>query len=170
MMLNHQRHRAKMNSVYYNLPNGREFQRNWCSTSYGEHFQYNKSSQPFILMSYNILAQDLLEAHSNLYQECDAASLKWNHRLRCLKCEIESIKPDILCLQEVQESHLDDIAYALHELRFDEPLYKKRTGGQTDGCAIFFNKNLFQLIDHHFVEYYQPDVKVSKTIGHINMS
>lgn len=150
------------NFVEYEL-SGEIFRRDWRSTPYGTQFHYNRHSQPFVLMSYNILAQDLLTQHQYLYEQCDKSALKWSHRLQCLKREIEAVQPAILCLQEVQETHLDDIAYALHELGFAEPLYKKRTGNQFDGCAIFFNQNLFRLIDCHFVEYFQPDVKVCCT-------
>lgn len=137
--------------------------RQWRPTPYGVQFNYNKHSQAFVVMTYNILAQDLVGANAQLYTNCDPFTLRWNHRLRCLKQEIEKVRPSILCLQEVQENHLDEIVYALHELRFAPPLFKKRNGGQSDGCAIFFNQYLFELIDYHFVEYFQPDIPVSKS-------
>lgn len=35
-------------------------------------------------------------------------------------------------------------------------IYKKRTGYRTDGCALYYRKNLFNLQDFITVEYYQP--------------
>lgn len=44
-----------------------------------------------------------------------------------------------------------------------ELIYKKRTQeGLTDGCAIFFNSDLMELISDDKVEYFQPDVYVSR--------
>ncbi|XP_031626335.1 protein angel-like [Contarinia nasturtii] len=136
--------------------------RRWARTRFGITFRYDRRySHPFKLMSYNILAQTLIEKHPYLYTTHYQPYLEWPHRLQCLRNEILNIKPEILCLQEVQESHLDDIAMALKPMNYDKPLYKQRTGiDYYDGCAIFYNPQLFKLIDHHYVEFYQPGVKV----------
>lgn len=124
--------------------------------------QYVKSPQgiPFTLLSYNILAQNLLEAHPYLYRQHDSRALPWNYRNNRLVQEILSINPQILCLQEVQESHLAMFEEKLRSLDLSV-LYKKRTGFKDDGCAIFYNHKLFNLIEYHTIEYYQPSCSVS---------
>lgn len=146
---------AKFNRAKHHWP------RQWKRTAYGAHFHYNRHSQPFVLMSYNILSQDNLEKQPQLYVEHDEYALAWNHRLHCLRHEIEHVRPAILCLQEVQVTHLSEICEALRQLNFDPPLFKQRNGGQSDGCAIFYNRTLFKLVDHHFVEFFQPQISVS---------
>lgn len=134
----------------------------WRRTTYGKTYRYDRYGQAFVLMSYNILAQSLLTKHSHLYTEHNPEFLEWSHRLKCLRNEIFEIKPAILCLQEVQVSHLEEIAEELQPMGYAQPLYKKRTSQEyDDGCAIFYNSQIFELIDHHYVEYYQPQIKVS---------
>lgn len=136
--------------------------RQWTRTPFGRSYRYGPRGQSFVLMSYNILAQSLLEKHPHLYMSHAPEFLDWPHRLQCIRNEILAIGPAILCLQEVQQSHLTEIEEALRPMNYDKPLYKQRTGhGYDDGCAIFYNPKFFHLLDHHFVEYYQPDVKVN---------
>ncbi|XP_052889321.1 protein angel [Anopheles moucheti] len=111
----------------------------------------------FTLMTYNILAQDLLNSHVALYNEHDPQALPWKHRSKRLMAEIDTVKPDILCVQELQESHADSFRSGLKQDY--GMLYKKRTGGdKTDGCALFYRRDLFDLVAHHKVEFYQPKV------------
>lgn len=136
--------------------------RQWVRTQYGGHHRYDNSEYTFVLMSYNILAQSLLERHSYLYEACVPQFLDWSHRLNCIRSEILAIRPVILCLQEVQETHLAMIEEALRPMNYAKPLFKKRTSSiYDDGCAIFYNPDYFELLDHHYVEYYQPNVRVS---------
>lgn len=58
-------------------------------------------------MSYNVLAQKLLDEHPHLYQNHDSEHLAWKTRWRNLFNEIKTLRPDILCLQEVQQTHLN---------------------------------------------------------------
>ncbi|KAJ8396847.1 hypothetical protein AAFF_G00011700 [Aldrovandia affinis] len=110
----------------------------------------------FTVMSYNILAQDLLEANPDLYQHCAPEVLAWEFRLQNILREFEKWDPDILCLQEVQEDHyteqlhpaLSDMGYAC--------VYKKRTGAKTDGCAICYRRTRFVQLSFRLVEYYRP--------------
>uniref|UniRef100_A0A182SWZ4 Endo/exonuclease/phosphatase domain-containing protein n=1 Tax=Anopheles maculatus TaxID=74869 RepID=A0A182SWZ4_9DIPT len=111
----------------------------------------------FTLMNYNILAQDLLDSHAQLYSEHDPEALPWKKRSKRLTAEIANIDPDILCVQELQESHID--AFCSRLKQDYGMLYKKRTGGdKTDGCALFYRRDLFDLVNHHKVEFYQPKV------------
>ncbi|XP_058462443.1 protein angel homolog 2 isoform X2 [Malaya genurostris] len=129
--------------------------RKWCNVS---SVRRNTDDVAFTVMSYNILAQDLLDFHANLYDKHEHAALAWPHRYDRLIAEINLVKPDILCLQELQEDHKEQLSSGLNNFDYDM-IYKKRTGYKTDGCAIYFRRDLFNLIDHQGVEYYQPHVK-----------
>lgn len=124
----------------------------------------SKHDTVFSVMSYNILAQNYIESQPSLYANHDPNCLQWPHRFDALKREIDIIDPDVLCLQEVQQNHLDDIRAHFTSLDYDTSLYKKRTGLQVDGCAIFFKRNMFDLTECHFVDYFQPNVKVNTYI------
>ncbi|XP_050080550.1 protein angel [Anopheles maculipalpis] len=111
----------------------------------------------FTLMNYNILAQDLLDSHAQLYSQHDPQALPWKERSKRLTAEIETINPDILCVQELQENHIETFCSRLKQDY--AMLYKKRTGGdKTDGCALFYRRDLFDLVSDHKVEFYQPNV------------
>lgn len=49
----------------------------------------------FTVMSYNILAQDLLQAHEELYSHCPLEVLEWNYRCSLLLKEIQKWSPDV---------------------------------------------------------------------------
>lgn len=136
----------------------RQRRRRWIRTTYGRNYRYHRHGHAFVLMSYNILSQTLLNKHSYLYRRHREEHLDWPHRLSLLQSEILQAGPTILCLQEVQTSHLEEIENALRPMNYAKPLYKKRTTEEyDDGCAIFFNSDLFELVDHQYVEYYQPE-------------
>lgn len=148
----------------------RQRRRRWVRTTYGRNYQYHRHGHAFVLMSYNILSQTLLNKHSYLYRRHREEFLDWPNRLHLLKSEIIQAGPAILCLQEVQISHLMEIENALRPMNYAKPLYKKRTTEEyDDGCAIFYNADLFDLVDYKFVEYYQPEaVQVISSFIHEN--
>jgi mRNA deadenylase, exonuclease subunit and related nucleases len=39
-------------------------------------------------------------------------------------------------------------------------IYKQRTGDNVDGVAIYYKRDVFELVDHTSVEYYQPGVRI----------
>ncbi|XP_069714693.1 protein angel homolog 1 isoform X1 [Phaenicophaeus curvirostris] len=120
----------------------------------------------FRVMSYNILAQDLVDQSHDLYLHCHPDILNWNYRLPNLLQEIQHWDPDVLCLQEVQENHY----WEQLEPTFKEMgdgffagfacFYKRRTGTKTDGCAVCYKHNRFQLISLSPVEYFRPGLDV----------
>lgn len=115
----------------------------------------------FKVVSYNILSQELMVEHLYLYKKCNPAHLKWNYRLARLTEKIVEQKPDILCLQEVEEDALREI---LESIKFEMPsmlyVFKKKTGLRTDGCAIIYNCNLFELVCSDYVEFFRPDISL----------
>lgn len=64
-----------------------------------------------------------------------------------------------MCLQEVQQSHLDDYFTKLQTLGY-RFLFKKRTGAYPDGCAIFYKTDKFELVEYTTIEYYQDNDSV----------
>jgi protein angel len=49
----------------------------------------------FTVMSYNILAQELLESHLYLYDKHESSALKWGHRKEILLSEIREANADV---------------------------------------------------------------------------
>lgn len=112
----------------------------------------------FSVMSYNILAQDLLEDNSHLYRHCQRRLLHWRFRFPNILKEIKHLDADILCLQEVQEDHYGaEIRPSLESLGYHCE-YKMRTGRKPDGCAICFKHSKFSLLSANPVEFYRRNV------------
>lgn len=76
--------------------------------------------------------------------------LTWSTRRRKVLQELDFCSPDIICLQEVDrfKDLEDDLAS-----RGYVGLYKVRTGGMPDGCAIFWRKGRFQLLQERSFEF-----------------
>lgn len=49
----------------------------------------------FTVMSYNILAQDLLEANLELYAHCSEYMLAWENRLQNILKELQTWEPEV---------------------------------------------------------------------------
>ncbi|NXE12378.1 ANGE1 protein, partial [Lophotis ruficrista] len=114
----------------------------------------------FRVMSYNILAQDLVEQGLDLYLHCHPDILNWNYRLPNLLQEIQHWDPDVLCLQEVQENHYwEQLEPTFKEMGF-ACFYKRRTGTKTDGCAVCYKHSRFQLISLSPIEYFRPGLDI----------
>ncbi|NXP26143.1 ANGE1 protein, partial [Scytalopus superciliaris] len=125
-----------------------------------EHVSKNTALFEFRVMSYNILAQDLVEQGLDLYVHCHPDILNWNYRLPNLLQEIQHWDPDVLCLQEVQENHYwEQLEPTFKEMGF-ACFYKRRTGTKTDGCAVCYKHSRFQLISLSPVEYFRPGLDI----------
>uniref|UniRef100_A0A2A4K1Z1 Endonuclease/exonuclease/phosphatase domain-containing protein n=1 Tax=Heliothis virescens TaxID=7102 RepID=A0A2A4K1Z1_HELVI len=110
-------------------------------------------------MSYNVLAQSLLETHSFLYEECERQCLLWENRSKLLYQEIIDQSPDILCIQELESSQVKSFFSKFEEIGY-YGLYKKKTSKGIDGCGIYFKKDYFKVEDVVNVEFYQPKVSI----------
>ncbi|CAM4651399.1 unnamed protein product [Leuciscus chuanchicus] len=114
----------------------------------------------FSIMSYNILAQDLLEANPGLYTHCPEEVLAWDARLWTILKELQIWQPDIICLQEVQEDHFHKQMYpVLTEMGYT-CIYKRRTGTKTDGCAVCYHSERFTLLSVKLLEFRRPDCEL----------
>lgn len=110
------------------------------------------------VMSYNVLAQHLINVHRTLYAQHQPRHLDWQHRFERILAAVRLAKPDILCLQEVQLCHLGDFIRELRDCaHLDGHLYQKRTHATyRDGCAIFYRSDCVRLVRSHTVEFLQP--------------
>lgn len=114
----------------------------------------------FTVLSYNVLAQGLLEDNPYLYHHCHEEVLRWPLRRQNLLTELREANADVLCLQELQEDHYEaDFKPELEKMGYG-CLYKRRTGNKHDGCGIFFQKSVFELDRFEAVEYSRSDVSV----------
>uniref|UniRef100_A0A8C1U879 Angel homolog 1 (Drosophila) n=1 Tax=Cyprinus carpio TaxID=7962 RepID=A0A8C1U879_CYPCA len=114
----------------------------------------------FSIMSYNILAQDLLEANPQLYTHCPEEVLVWDQRLRTILKELQIWEPDIICLQEAQEDHfLEQIYPVLTDMGYT-CIYKRRTGTKTDGCAVCYHSDRFTQLSINLLEFRQSDCEL----------
>jgi mRNA deadenylase 3'-5' endonuclease subunit Ccr4 len=59
----------------------------------------------FKIVSYNILAQDLLNKNANLYANINQLYLSWDYRKRKIYEELKYLNSDVYCFQEMQEDH-----------------------------------------------------------------
>ncbi|KAM6961238.1 protein angel homolog 1 [Aplochiton taeniatus] len=114
----------------------------------------------FTVMSYNILSQDLLEMNQHLYSHCPLQVLEWSYRYWLLLGEIRKWRPDILCLQEVQEDHFNEQLHPdLTQMGY-ACVYKRRTGGKTDGCAVCYRGDRFQGMSESLLEFLRPEMEL----------
>jgi len=130
----------------------------------------NHNDIPFTVMTYNILAQ--LYTNNQIYPYCPLYALNWTYRKHNLLREIFDLGADIICLQEVQNDHFDDFFFpALQEEGYDG-IFKAKTRfaagdyqsgdypdaevspqQRMDGCAIFYKKDRFALMEQYQVEF-----------------
>ncbi|XP_017123407.2 protein angel [Drosophila elegans] len=142
------------------METGYDFNRRWTPVGYQPRVRAPPKSSTFKLVSYNILAQDLLLEHLFLYVGIPQEFLSWRRRQQNLQRELIKLDPDILCLQEMQFDHLGLLVQGLRmgngkRLAY---VYKKKTGHRTDGCAIVYDSSKFQLLDHRAVELHDQEV------------
>ncbi|KAH0484256.1 MAG: uncharacterized protein KVP18_003482 [Porospora cf. gigantea A] len=128
------------------------------------HQDPSPNEQTYGLMSWNALAE--IYATAEQYPYCDSAFLSWQYRKTRILATIATLTPDVVLLQEVQADHYRN--YLLQEMaRLGySGLFKQKTreifsgsgkkrGGKftIDGCATFWNRKKFQLIEAYAVEF-----------------
>ncbi|XP_071161788.1 protein angel homolog 2-like isoform X2 [Mytilus edulis] len=132
--------------------------RQWELTRLGiEQLQRPRPGFEFTIMSYNILAQNLLEDNKYLYRESPQQVLDWKYRSEKLLQEIQALNAEILCLQEVNKQHYTVfLEPKLKQLGYNG-VYVKRTGDKLDGCATFYKREKFTLEQSVSVPYYKSN-------------
>lgn len=112
----------------------------------------------FSITSYNILSQNLLENHSELYEHCHPSDLKWPERGLRIRDELLRSDSDIICLQEVHSTHFSQLFLPALKQKGYNYVYKQRTGDKHDGCAILFKENKFSLTNCVKLELMRRDL------------
>ncbi|CAF0732824.1 unnamed protein product [Adineta steineri] len=148
--------REKYSHFEPNLP-----KRTWSNTIYEEHLIKSRYHHfNFHIISYNILAQKLIEDNESLYDDCQENNLKWNHRKERLLREILHQDADIVCLQEMQKEHYKyDFRPKMSHHGYDS-IYIKRSGDKSDGCCLFYKTDRLRLIDSKTVPFYQRNIQL----------
>ncbi|XP_008554723.1 protein angel homolog 2 isoform X1 [Microplitis demolitor] len=127
--------------------------RQWKSVSGTEPIN-TETDFSFKILSYNILAQNLLESHYYLYKSHNKNALDWGIRKLLVQKEIIESEASVICIQEMQVDHLQEFLVPFIEQGFDY-LYKKRTNDTRDGLLLLYRPSLFKLEDYVYVEYHQ---------------
>ncbi|XP_061440950.1 nocturnin isoform X2 [Rhineura floridana] len=114
---------------------------------------FARNHQPIRVMQWNILAQALGEGKDNFVQ-CPMEALRWEERKCLILEEILAYQPDIMCLQEV-DHYFDTFQPLLSRLGYQCTFFPKpwspcldvECNNGPDGCALFFLKDRFTLIN-----------------------
>lgn len=110
----------------------------------------------FVIVSYNILADRNVWNHrSELYWHVPPFLLDWDARKRKLVRELGLWSPDIICFQEVD--YYEDLNEELQKEYIG--VYTARTGEAHDGCAIFWRKNRFELLEVEHIKFKDHDLR-----------
>ncbi|CAL8159214.1 unnamed protein product [Prunus armeniaca] len=126
----------------------RESSRQWAFSPCNSSTSTYKDN--FVVVSYNILGVENASKHPDLYYKVPPRFLEWGRRKKLIRKEINRYNASIMCLQEVDR--FDDLAHLFQKDGF-EGVYKARTGEASDGCAIFWKKEMFSLLHQENIEF-----------------
>lgn len=109
--------------------------------------------RPIRVMQWNILAQALGEGVDS-FVCCPLEALSWSRRRFLILEEVLTLRPDVLCLQEVDHYH-DTFQPLLSALGYASsfcpkpcsPCLDVEGNNGPDGCALFYLQSRFQLLD-----------------------
>lgn len=113
-------------------------------------------------MCYNVLCDKY--ATSQLYGYCAPWALDWDYRKKSILNEIITNSADIICLQEVSTEQFYSFFFPHLAIEGYDGIFSPKSRARTmsqvkskhvDGCAIFFKKNKFALIEKHLMEFNQ---------------
>eukprot|EP00088_Acartia_fossae_P018100 TRINITY_DN20407_c0_g2_i4.p1 TRINITY_DN20407_c0_g2~~TRINITY_DN20407_c0_g2_i4.p1 ORF type:complete len:581 (+),score=97.10 TRINITY_DN20407_c0_g2_i4:139-1881(+) len=100
----------------------------------------------FRIMTYNLLSRHRLHKHRQSFKNKQEDHLSWPHRLEAVTREVTFVKPDILCVQELDFNEDNTIDADINELMkgLGYICYAvKRRDPKMDGCGIFFRESVF---------------------------
>lgn len=105
------------------------------------------------VLQWNVLSQSLGQSNDG-FVRCPDEALTWECRKYLIIQEIVQTDPDVVCLQEVDHFKFLQSVLATQQYegifypKPDSPcLYISENNGP-DGCAIFFKKNKFELVNY----------------------
>ena len=121
---------------------------------------HTKEDNSFTLMSYNTLCQHY--ATPKMYKYTPSWALNWEYRRDKLTEEIIGLSPNIICLQEVETRTYEEYWVPLMLSKGYKGTFHCKSRAKTmsekgakkvDGCATFYQSNVFELIDKRILEY-----------------
>ncbi|KAL1221603.1 Carbon catabolite repressor-like protein [Cardamine amara subsp. amara] len=112
----------------------------------------SEASERLTVVSYNILGDKNSSYHRDLYSNVSFPYLKWGYRKRLICEELIRLKPDIICMQEV-DKYFD--LFSMVEKAGYAGSYKRRTGDNIDGCAMFWKADRFRVLERENIEFSQ---------------
>lgn len=102
------------------------------------------------MASYNILADRNALKHRDLYPNVPSDFMKWSYRKKKICEEIIGLNSDIICLQEVDKFF--ELRSIMQQARYSGS-FKRRTGDNVDGCAMFWKADKFRLLERDNIEF-----------------
>lgn len=137
-------------------------ERTWIEVEPDLELSSSSNTESFTTLSYNILCPSF--APSSSYAYTPAWALDWSYRRETLLEELINASADIVCLQEIDcEQYAEWFYPKLKERGYDGAHYP-RTRARTmspedakliDGCATFWKREKFQLIETQVIEFNQ---------------
>lgn len=121
-----------------------------------------RPSAIFTVMCYNVLCDKYCTRQQ--YGYCPVWALNWEYRKKGILDDIRNLNGDIISLQEVETDQFYN--FFLPELKRDgyDGIFSPKSRARTmteherkhvDGCAIFFKKAKFSLVEEKLVEFNQ---------------
>ncbi|XP_033743247.1 nocturnin-like [Pecten maximus] len=105
------------------------------------------------IMQWNILAQALTQGDDNFIM-CPPEALQWDNRQLRVVEELVRYSPSILCLEEVDifkflKDTLGQVGYdGIFTPKPDSPCHKFENNMGSDGCAVFYQTDKLELLQH----------------------
>lgn len=125
-------------------------------------------TESFTVLSYNILCPSFAPPSSYAYTPSWA--LDWSYRRETLLEELVNASADVVCLQEIDSEQYSDWFYPKLKERGYDGIHYPRTRARTmsaddaklvDGCATFWKRDKFKLIETQVIEFNQ--IALNKT-------
>ncbi|KAI0319169.1 Endonuclease/exonuclease/phosphatase [Amylostereum chailletii] len=125
-----------------------------------EGMQADPNLETFSVLCYNVLCEKA--ATERLYGYTPSWALAWDYRKGLIARDITRHDADFLCLQEVDQGQYKEYFVGLLEEKGYEGVYWPKSRYKTmnesdsrmvDGCATFFKKSKYQLVEKHLVDF-----------------
>jgi CCR4-NOT transcription complex subunit 6 len=119
-------------------------------------------TESFTTLSYNILCPSF--APSTSYAYTPSWALEWSYRREILLEELINASADVVCLQEIDSEQYSEWFYPKLKERGYDGAHYPRTRARTmsaddakliDGCATFWKREKFHLIETQVIEFNQ---------------
>eukprot|EP01134_Creolimax_fragrantissima_P000472 CFRG0472T1 len=145
----HDRHSIRKKKIDF-LPRQWVVPTSTIETSHNFKETDSEASQ-FVLMTYNILGDKLMKEHKRLYEHADRRVMAWSFRKAGILKEISILKPDVLCLQEVED--FNELYSELLQCGYSGMYQPRAVGEKPDGLAFFYRADKFKIVTHKLVQF-----------------